>query len=391
MWRQRRRNTILLLAIAVAVGGVIILNSLIRGMQIQMVETVVDNLTGHIKIHAPGYRDDPSIENGFSVDMQHIENSLSNLPIKGWATRLNTNAVVMSERETRGAQLVGVDPTQEQISFLSYVQMEGQRLADADDATLVMGRALVEELRTKLGRRVVITTLNAEGLAQEIGFRIIGIFEADSESLEKGFMFTGRRALQEMLGTNEVTEISVRFAGRNSDQDYFGHVESAFEPLAVMNWQEVNPMVAFMYQTVDIVIVVWLGIVLGALVFGLVNTLITAVLERTQEFGLFRAVGMRAKIIVSQVVTESLLLMVAGIALGLVVSFAFLLWLGNGIDLSSFAEGTELMSMSPTIKPIALPRDVAIVVIVSIMLAFVASFYPAQRAARMNPLEAMRD
>ncbi len=67
LWRHRRRNTILLIAIAIAVAGVVLLNSLLRGMQVDMENSVIENLTGHVKVLQPGYLDDPSVANGFEV------------------------------------------------------------------------------------------------------------------------------------------------------------------------------------------------------------------------------------------------------------------------------------------------------------------------------------
>lgn len=389
--RQWRRNSILLFAITVAVGGVIVLNSLVRGMQVQMVDTVVENLTGHIKIQAKGYRDDPSVANGFEIDAEEATRNLEDLPILGWATRLTVPSVIMSERETRGAQLVGIDPTRESISYISNVRVEGSHVENSSDSRLLIGRALLNDLQTKLGRRIVIITQDAEGMSKEIGYRIVGVFDAQSESAERAFVFTGIEALQGLLETDRVTELSVRFRTRYVDQDDFSIVQQRFAGLDVLSWQQVNPFVAFMFETVDVVIYIWLGVVLGALIFGLVNTLITAVLERTQEFGLFRAVGMRPGIIVSQVVLESVILMVLGIALGLIGSSAVFAWLREGIDLSAFASGVDMMGMSPRINPAALPRDIVVVVVISLMLSFVASLFPALRAVRMNPLDALRN
>ncbi|MYD80254.1 MAG: ABC transporter permease [Gammaproteobacteria bacterium] len=390
LWRQRRRNSILLVAITVAIGGVIVLNSLIRGMQVQMVDSVVENLSGHIKMHAPNYRDDPSMERGFVLDPRGVERAIEGLPVLGWAARISIPAVIMSERETRGATLIGVDPDQEHISIISRFELEGESLKSASDSRILVGRALVEELRTKLGRRIVITTLDSNGMSKEIGFRIAGVYDAESESFEKSLVFSGRNALQELLGSSKVTEVSIRLKTRYAQKEDFEQVRDSFLELDVLDWQQANPIVAFMYNTVNLVIYIWLGIVLGALVFGLVNTLITAVLERIREFGLFRAVGMRPRIIIAQVVSESVCLMLLGIVFGVTGSLLIFAWLHNGIDLSAFASGVEMMGMSSQMKPALVAHDVLVVVLVSVVLAVVASFYPARRAVRMNPLDALR-
>ncbi len=346
LWRQRRRNSVLVVAIVIAVCGVIVLNSLIRGMMLQFLDTAVENFTGHVKIHAPGFRDDPSIERGFSFDSSHLVELLQDLPTQGWAARINIPAVVMSEREARGLQLVGIDPIQEDISFVSDIAIEGSPLTDTNDSQIVIGRELMEELKTKLGRRIVVATQTADGSAREIGYRIVGVYDAESNNMEEAFALTGRAALQKLLGTDQFTELSIRFNTRDVDEDLIEAIRSAYPDLEVLGWKEFNPMARYMVQVGDVVLYVWLGIVMGALVFGLVNTLITAVLERTEEFGLFRALGMRPPMIVWQVVSESLILMIVGVGCGLVVSLLLLVWLGDGIDLSAFAEGVELMGMA---------------------------------------------
>lgn len=390
LWRQRRRNSILLVAISVAIGGVIVLNSLIRGMQVQMVDSVVENLSGHIKIHSPTYRDDPSMERGFLPSPLRLERAIEGLPILGWAARISIPAVIMSERETRGANLIGVDPEQEHISIVSTLEIDGDSLENSFDSRILIGRSLLEELRTRLGRRVVLTTLDGNGMSKEIGFRIAGVYDAESESLEKSLVFTGRNALQDLLETSAITEVSIRLKTRYVEPEDFDQVRETLSELDVLDWQQVNPIVAFMYNTVNLVIYIWLGIVLGALVFGLVNTLITAVLERIREFGLFRAVGMRPRVIVAQVVSESVCLMLLGIVFGVAGSLLIFAWLHDGIDLSAFASGVEMMGMSSQMKPALVAHDVLVVVLVSIVLSIVASFYPARRAVRMNPLDALR-
>ena len=117
----------LLLAITVAVAGVVVTNGLIRGMQFDMREAAVANLTGHIKVLAPGYLDDPNIEKSFELEPDW-QPDLPASEVEGWAARIRIPAVIMSERETRGVQFVGVDPARENISFLGDVAITGEGL-----------------------------------------------------------------------------------------------------------------------------------------------------------------------------------------------------------------------------------------------------------------------
>ena len=130
---------------------------------------------------------------------------------------------------------------------------------------------------------------------------------------------------------------------------------------------------------------------MGALVFGLVNTLITAVLERTRELGMLRAVGMRPRAVVTQVVFESSFIMIVGVLVGVLLGIALYLPLADGIDLSAFAAGMEGFGVgSALLVPVLESRDIGMVVGMSLVLGILASFYPARRAVRIKPLEALR-
>ena len=146
-----------------------------------------------------------------------------------------------------------------------------------------------------------------------------------------------------------------------------------------------------MFVYADSAIFIWFLIMMGALIFGLMNTLITAVMERVKEFGMLRAVGMRPRAVVAQVVLESVLIMALGIALGVGLGVLLVLWLADGgIDLSSYAEGVELAGMRSILMPRLLAGDVVLVVSLSIVFGVLAALYPARRAVKIKPLEALR-
>ena len=392
LWRQKRRNSVLLIAISVAIGGVIVLNSLIRGMQTQTIEHAVSGLSAHINIQSSKFRDEPWLGHGFHEDSSEFERDLAKLStVHGWTTRLQSPVVVMSERETRGAQLVGIVPAREEISFINDLEVEGLELSGTQDNSIIIGRSLFDQLRTQLGHRIVITLQNVQGISQDIGFKVMGVYDADTNALEEQFIFTGKSALQQLLNTNLITEIAVRFQSEEAASQAYKQIAHDFSHLDVATWQQLNPLSAFMYEIVDTVIFIWLCIVLITLVFGLLNSLLTAVLERKREIGIFRAVGIRSSLILAQILLESVLLMVLGIVIGVLAAFLFLVWIGDGIDLSSFAAGVELMNLSPTIVPVVKFNDVTIVVCTSLLLAVLASLLPAYRSVCINPIDAIRN
>ena len=388
IWRHRRRNAILLSAIAIAVTGVMLLNMMMRGMQQDMMNTAIENLTGHVKILEPGYLDDPGIERGFAAP-DGWQNALPD-HVLGWASRVRVPAVVTSERETRGIQLVGVDPAREEISFLGQAEVDGERLSGAQDSRLLVGGLLVEALDTAPGRRLVLVTQGADGRTREAGFRIAGVYRAEIAGLEKAFVFTGLETLQRLLGTDKVTEISIRLDGDDLEASTIAGLAGSFEGLDVLSWRELEPQAASMVEVSDLAIYILFVIVMGALVFGLVNTLVTAVMERLRELGMLRAIGMRPRVVVVQVVMESSIIMTIGVATGLMLAAALFTFVADGIDLTAFDDSLASFGMRPTFVPVFDLRDVVLVVVLSLAISVLASFYPARRAVKIKPLEALR-
>ena len=386
--RHRRRNLMLFSAIAVAVAGVSSANTLIRGMQYDMLNSAVENLTGHIKIHAPGYRDDPNIDKGFS-----LEDGFT-LPVEpeemlGWAARIRIPAVIMSERETRGVQIVGIDPASEHISFLSDVPIDGEGLTDSKDGRILIGKELAVQLETRIGRRIVIITQGIDGKNREKGYRIVGTYDAQGKTLEKIYVFTGLASLQSLLDSRDVTEVSIRLHEEPEKPSIKDMLSDVFRNLAVLDWQELEPMAAAMYIFADGAIYIWFLLMMSALTFGLINTLITSVMERVRELGLVRALGMPKRMVVTQVVLESTIIMAIGVLIGLVAGYLIYLSIADGINLDAFAEGMEMMTMSTRFIPVLIWDDFVLVAVMSLILGVMASIYPAWRAVRVKPLDAM--
>ena len=387
--RHKRRNFMLLMAICVAVAGVTFMNSLIRGFQYDMQESAVANLTGHVKILAPGYLDDPSIQKSFEL-ANDWQPDIAPEELDGWAARIRIPAVIMSERETRGIQFVGVDPAQESISFLGDAEYDGESLRDASDKRVVIGRALAEQLETKVGRRLVIITQGADGLNREMGFRIAGFYDAEGTGLEKIFVFTGIKTLQNMVDAEVFTEVSIKLTGTPKEFSIKATLAKFFTGLVVLDWQELEPQAAAMFVFADAAIFIWFLIMMGALIFGLVNTLITAVMERVRELGMLRAIGMRPGAVIVQVVLESTFMMALGVTIGIGIGAGLVFLAGEGIDLTQWAQGMEMAGMRSVLVPKLMIPDLILVAGLSMVFGVLASLYPAWRAVKITPLEALR-
>ena len=134
LWRNHRRTTIMLMAISVGVWAMIFMTALTRGMVDQMIADGIKALPGHVQIHHPSYRDDPSITNLIPLSDEELAEKFDDAGFKAWASRVRVPAIVTSERDSRGVTLLAIDPVAEQqMSFVNYDEVEGRFLESSDD------------------------------------------------------------------------------------------------------------------------------------------------------------------------------------------------------------------------------------------------------------------
>lgn len=390
LWRHKRRTAVMLFALALGIWSMVVMAALIRGSMEQHVKKEILNLTGHVQIHAPGYRDDPAVDYRFTPPAALVQ-ALTQKPLVAASARVRVPAVISSERESAGVTLVGIDPERERgLSFISTAVTTGQYLASPDDLGLLLGRKLAERLETALGRRVVLMSQDANNQIGDRGFRVIGIFDANPQAMETGYVFIGLDAARKMLKIgNEVSEIAVMARDRNRLESEVQALRAAAPELDVAPWTEVQPLLVLTEKVNNVVLLIWFAVVFAAMAFGLINTLLMAVFERTREFGLFQALGMPPRFIIGQVLIESLMLLMLALVLGNLASWASVASLRGGIDLSAFSEGLEMVGMSPVIYPALAAGDITAANVIVVVLGVLASLYPAWRASRYVPVEAI--
>ncbi len=392
LWRNHRRTIIMISAVTLGVWAMIFMTALMRGMVNEMLRDGIQTLPGHVQIHHPEFRDDPSINNLIPATETELRRTFGAGDFEAWASRIKVPAVITSERESRGITLLGIDPADEATtSFVVNDIVEGRFLEGAADSGVIVGKKLVEKLDTRLGKRIVLMSQDPENEIADRGFRVVGIFDSDPDSHEETYVFAGKETIQKMLGVEDrVTEVFFHGNDVRNVEPLFEAVSSLAGPdLDVRRWYELDTYLGAMINMMDGFVLVWVIVIFLALSFGLVNTLVMAVFERIREIGLMLALGMRPSSIVGQVILESLLLLCIGLALGNGIAWLAVSSLKDGIDISGVAQGMEMMGASSILYPVLHLRDVITANVVVLVLGFLASLSPAWRASRYQPVEAI--
>lgn len=382
----------MLSAIIIGVWAMIFMTALMRGMVNEMVRDGIRALPGHVQVHHPNFRDDPSINNLIPTPDAALTDAFSQSGLDGWASRVRVPAIISSERDSRGVTLIGVDPMRERsIDALGSVVAAGRNLEDVNDGGVVIGRRLAEKLDTELGKRIVLMSQDPDNEIADRGYRIVGLFEANLQQYEESFVFVAKSTLQKMLSIEgKVTEVAVRADDYRNLKEVTEQVKGlAGENVEVLPWQDLNAYLGSMLKVMDGFVLVWMIVVFLALSFGLVNTLVMAVFERVREIGLMLALGMRPSNILGQILVESILLLVIGLVIGNFLAWASVVPLKDGIDISGVAQGMEMFGASSVLYPELEFDDMVTANVVVLVLGFIASLSPAWRASRYEPIEAI--
>jgi ABC-type lipoprotein release transport system permease subunit len=271
---------------------------------------------------------------------------------------------------------------------------KGRYLDPHEKNGIIVGEALLDKFETKLGRKLVLMSQDTHREIASRAFRIVGTFRAEMEATEKQYVFVNRTASQKMLKLKDgLSEIAILLPGKPDNPDVTDALKTALpsEKFEIHTWRELLPFQMAYLKILDGFMWIWYLVVFVAMGFGIVNTTLMAVYERMREFGLLKALGMKPWWILREVLTESFLLLITGMAIGNALGFVCIFALsGSGIDLSTLAAGAEYAGMTRVIYPAIALRDIFMSNFIVLFLGILVSAYPAVKAARFTPVEAMR-
>jgi ABC-type lipoprotein release transport system permease subunit len=395
IWRNPRRTMVIMIAVIIGLWSMVFLGALMRGIISGMIKNNIDTLTGHIQIHQRDYPDDPVVDNRIA-DPDFVERAIQTQLPDGsrWGRRVRVNTVVNNARHNTGAVMVGIDPeTEKSLSFIGTSVTQGRYLQPSDKNAVLIGHALAEQMETRIGRKLILMSQDAEGEVASAAFRICGIFRAELEATEKGYLFVTLDAAQKMLKMGSaVSEIAIVLPDHEAAETTAGRLQEQLggQDVRVRSWRQILPLITAALKLYDVFVLIWFLVVFVAMGFGIVNTTLMAVFERMREFGLLKALGMRPVRIVRGILTEAALILLCGMAVGNLLGLTTC-WLVSqtGIDLSALAKGVEYAGIARVIYPEIWLKDVLSANGVVLILGLLVSLYPAVKAARFLPVEAL--
>lgn len=394
--RNPRRFMLTLAAVSAGFAAYLFLSALGQGFYLQMRDNATNLVVGHLQFEKRGLRDEYDAKQALEDAGQLLAGVRRDPRVAAATPRLQAQAMVSSPKQTEAVMLYGVEPQSEQrVTQLHRFVREGEYLPAASRREIVIGHKLAERLKVRRGDKIVVTAPAADGTLGQAALHISGIFETDNDLLDRNIALIGLDAARELLAVPGGATTIVAQLRDMAELDAASEALRALPTAAdeqLVTWEQMLPEVVQMLKVLRINLYVVLFVVFVIVALGVTNTLLMAVMERKREFGMQLALGTEPQQIVRTVLYESLVLGVLGLLAGFVLGSLIVGYYHTfGFDLTAYARGMKAMpGMTGIVYPVLAAAEVWLPTVALFVTSVVAALYPAWRAARLNPVQALR-
>lgn len=251
-----------------------------------------------------------------------------------------------------------------------------------------------EAVNYRLNKKIVLSFQSLDGHIAYDAFRVVGVYKTANSAFDglNVYVLKNDIAPVAFLADNQVNEIAVKLSGSDFDRVTAERIKSMTPGLSVEIWKDILPEARMYTEVMDFYLMIFMAIILLALGFGIVNTMLMAVLERVKELGMLMAIGMNKARVFKMIMLETIFLALTGSVIGMFISYLVILYTGKtGIDLSRlYQEGFEAMGFDANLFPALGFGSFIQVTILVILTGIIASIYPARKAIKLKPAEAIR-
>ena len=398
IWRNKVRSGVILTAIALGLFAGTFLVAFMTGWLLDSANVEISNHHSHIQIHHKSFAANNDINS--VMDRNAVETVLNNSDFgndMNVSYRLSINGLLASAANVSGVSMKAVNTAEEKMVssiWKSIPDTLGEFLPDDVRMPIVISQKTAENLKVRLRSRIVFTFADSNGEMQSLAFRVSGIFKTTSPMLDESKVFVRQEDIIDIvaLPPNAVHEVAIIVKDMETSEILLPKIVAMFPDLDVKDWRALTPMMAISLDYMQYVVFIYIGIFLFALSFGIINTMLMAVLERTRELGMLGAIGMTKGRIFKMIMLETVFLTILGSFAGILLGALVLIpSIKSGINLGSLiGDSFEGYGMGSVVYPVLNVRMIAQIIFMVVVASIFSAIYPARKALKLKSLEALR-
>ncbi|MDR1525073.1 MAG: FtsX-like permease family protein [Tannerella sp.] len=391
IWRNRIRSGVILGAIATGLFAGTFLSAFMTGWIVGTINDDINTHMSHVQIHDTAFFANGDINAYFMKSAVAGKIRQAGVDAKV-SCRLKLSGMLASASNAVGISAKGVFADEEKA-----VSVIGGRMADSmgvflpEEARMpvVISKKTAEKLKVRLKSKIVFTFQDVHGEMQSVAFRVSGIYKTTNRTFDEGTVFVRYGDIFAYTGLPEdaVHEAGIKLKDLAACEIVAPRLKELFPGLGVRDWGEINPALAMSMAWSDLSGMIITAIFLLALSFGIINTMLMAILERTRELGMLGAIGMSKRRIFSMVMLETIFLTLLGSVAGMVLGALLIIpSTGSGIDLSFFMEDQfEDYGFSSVVYPVLNVGMFLQISLLVVVAGILSAIYPAAKALKLKP------
>jgi ABC-type lipoprotein release transport system permease subunit len=411
LWRQRRRTLLTLSSIAFGTMLAWLFTGLGDHNWREMIDLAARMGGGHVTLQHAEYLDTPTLSRTVTETSVLRAVAEGDPDVDRVVTRISGNMMLASAGRNYGAGFIAFDPDVEDATTLSV--LEGVEESEPFRAAarggngrsgIVLGAKLAENLRVRVGQKVVYTMTDKGGEIVQEAVRVTGLLRTGAPSIDSHLALLPIGAVRGSLGysAEEAAQVAIflgdqraadRVAARLGSQ--LGEPGSGASAVAAVPWHVLQPELAgFIAMKVG---GTWIMevIIMLLVAAGIFNTIFVSVMERMREFGILRAIGWSPGQLAGLVMTESAWLALVGLAAGVLVTAGPYWYLHTvGVDvMGAMGAGTAEVAgiaLSTLMRVDIYPENAVLIGAAALSATLLAGIYPAWKAGHVDPAETIR-
>ena len=388
--RNRRRSLLSALAVSMGLALLVLMASVVAGEMRGAMENTIQLQSAHLQIRAASYDEEKvSLDwKNLIEDPELLIEQMKALPQVTMATpRLFATGILTLGEQSRGVQVVGIDPDSQANQPFRQGVISGEFLRADDREGVLIGLPLAKKLRMDVGDQVNLLVNRSDGSVDEQRFTIRGVYSTRTSAYDENTLLMPLAKAQVFTGAQDhASTILVYLQDREQAEAVAASIRAP--GFKVLTWREMNDLIVQFEDFAGGYMVLLYLIVLGITATVVTNTLVMAVFERTREIGVLSAIGMKSRVIMLQFLTEAALLATGGVIGGWILGSLAAWWFYKvGFSIAGF--GISGILLSDTIRAYLQVKDLVNLGILTYVVTLLAALYPAVLAARLEPIEAL--